>query len=117
MTVSPPTRLASFQQLDPDLSLIALGRGQSKGPGGAVGSEEAVQAKTPKEARMRGTAPVVGGVGQGRAPRRLRPGDLGVLRGLLVDGDLITADFGLSASNPLPTDSRGINHLGGSRPS
>jgi hypothetical protein len=29
--------------------------------------------------------------------------EVGVHRGLLVDGDLITADFGLSASNPLPT--------------
>jgi hypothetical protein len=29
--------------------------------------------------------------------------DIGVHRGLLVNGDLITADFGLSASNPLPT--------------
>jgi hypothetical protein len=29
--------------------------------------------------------------------------EVGVHRGLSVDGDLITADFGLSASNPLPT--------------
>jgi len=60
-----------FEQFDPDLTLIPLGRGEGEGPGCAIGGEEAVQAKTPKEARVRGAVAVVSGVGQGGATRGL----------------------------------------------
>jgi len=67
----PAGPVCPFQQLDPDLALVALGGGQGKGPGRAVRSEQAVQAKAPEEARMRCAVAVVSGVGESRATRRL----------------------------------------------
>jgi hypothetical protein len=67
----PTDPVGSFEQLQPDLALVALGRGEGEGTRSAVGGEEAVQSKAPEEARMRGAVAVVGGVGWLRSPRRL----------------------------------------------
>lgn len=50
----PAVSVGAFKQLDPDLALVALGRGKREGPGGAVGREEPVQAKAPEEMRPGG---------------------------------------------------------------
>src|SRR6478736_3630064 len=67
----PAGSVGTFKQLDPDLALIALGRGEREGPGGAVGREETVQAKAPEESGMRGTPAIIGRIGKGRAACRL----------------------------------------------
>src|SRR6187200_319293 len=67
----PAASLRPFEQLDPHLALVALGRGEGEGPRSAVGREEAMEAKTPEEAGMRGAVAVVGGIAEGRAACRL----------------------------------------------
>lgn len=57
-----------FEQLDADLTLVALGRCEREGTGRAVGREEPMQAKAPKETRVRGAVAVVGSVAERRAP-------------------------------------------------
>jgi hypothetical protein len=69
----PTVSACPFEQLDSDLALVALGRGEGKGPGSAIGREEAVQAKAPEEAGMRCAVAVAGGVGESRAACRLDP--------------------------------------------
>lgn len=51
----PAGTLGTAQQLDPDLALVALRRGEREGLGGAVGGKEAVQPKSPEESGVRGT--------------------------------------------------------------
>src|SRR6188474_1449437 len=78
--------------IEPDLALVALRRGEREGPGSAVGSEETVQAKAPKEARMRAAPAVVGGISEGRAPCRLDRA--GALQGRGVDEQQVVMEAG-----------------------
>lgn len=67
----PTASACPFEQLDPDLALVALGRGECESTRRAVGSEDAMQAKAPEEARMGSTVAIVGGIGESRAACRL----------------------------------------------
>src|SRR6516165_772246 len=58
---------AAGQQLERDLALIQLGRGEHERSGGAVGGEQRVQPEAPEEPRVRGAVAVVGEVRQRRA--------------------------------------------------
>src|SRR5215204_541773 len=64
----PADPAGALQQLQADLALVALGRGEGESSGRAVGGKETMQSKAPKEARVRGAAPVVGDISQCRAP-------------------------------------------------
>jgi hypothetical protein len=67
----PSVSFAALKQFQADFSFIALGRGQLKGPGSTVGSEDGVQAHSPEVAGMAGAVPVVTDVGKSGAQRRL----------------------------------------------
>src|SRR6188474_27286 len=94
----PTASACSLEQLDPDLALVALGRGEREGLGCAVWREEAVQAKAPEEARMGAAPAVVGRIRESRAARRLH-GAGALKRGGVDEQHLVVEARGLGGKD------------------
>jgi hypothetical protein len=80
--------LTAFKESQPDLPFIFLRRGDLKGPGGAVGGEDGVQADSPEVAGVRGAVAVVADVGKSGAERRL-PASSALDRGRVDEQEVV----------------------------
>ena len=86
---------AARKEFEPDLPLVPLGRGDSKGPGSAVGGEDGVQPHAPEVAGVRGAVAVVTDVGKSGPQRRL-PASCALDRGGVDEQKVVSRNRGFA---------------------